>query len=455
MMKTQASMAQPRALGLDFGTTNTVLSWASPHGGAEPVVFDHGGSLAYVFRSALAFWDEGDDLHPDVHAEAGPWAIRRFLEGAADCRFIQSLKSFAASPLFEQTYILGTVWRFEDLFKRFFDILRGHAHPQLERLPRDIVVGRPVEYAGSRPDAALAMRRYEAALAPFGFGRIRQVYEPVAAAFFHARTLTQSATVLVADFGGGTTDLSVIAFERDRAGLRAKALGHSGVGVAGDRFDYRIIDRVVLPQLGRGTRYRSMGKTLELPRSCFASFAHWHELSIMKTSAAFRELKDVARFAEAPELVARLVRLVESEQGYSLYRAVSDAKETLSRDEAASFDFRGPGFEIRTTITRGEFEQWIAEDLQQMEAALDSVLSRASTGVNDVDRVFLTGGSSFVPAVRRIFERRFGPSRIDAGNEFVSIANGLAAIGLREDLDAWTVAPGARPEGTHLGESRG
>jgi len=433
--------AGPRALGLDFGTTNTVLAWAHPHVSADPVVFKHMTSLIFAFRSALAFWDEGDDLHPDVRAEAGPWAIQRFLEMGSDCRFIQSLKSFAASRLFEQTYILGTVWRFEDLFQRFFELLRRHAHPQLDRLPREIVVGRPVEYAGNRPDAALAMQRYEAALAPFGFERIRQVYEPVAAAFFYAQTLEDNATVLVADFGGGTTDFSVISFERGRDGLRAQALGHSGVGVAGDRFDYRIIDHVVLPELGRGTRYRSMGKALELPRSCFASFANWHELSVMKTTAAFRELKDVARFSESPELVQRFVRLVESEQGYSLYRAVSEAKETLSLEEQAPFEFRGPGFEIRTTITRAQFETWIADELQQIEGALDRVLANASIGVKDVDRVFLTGGTSFVPAVRDIFERRFGADAIEAGNEFVSIANGLATIGLREDLDAWTVAP--------------
>ena len=79
-----------------------------------------------------------------------------------------------------------------------------------------------------------------------------------------------------------------------------------------------------------------------------------------------------------------------------------------------------------------------------MTAAL-SVRSRTSIAATDVDRVFLTGGSSFVPAVRRIFERRFGADRIEAGNEFVSIANGLATIGLREDIDTWTVVPeGAR-----------
>src|SRR5204863_1065053 len=120
----------------------------------------------------------------------------------------------------------------------------------------------------------------------------------------------------------------------------------------------------------------------------------------------------------------RFIRLVESDQGYTLYRSVSDAKELLSRQDEAPFEFRGPGFEIRATITRTQFEGWIAEELQAIEEALERVLHNAGVTERDVDRVFLTGGSSFVPAVRRIFERRFGAERTEAGNEFVSIANG-------------------------------
>ena len=429
-----------RSLGLDFGTTNTVVSWAGRDVPAQAVAFGFLDSLLVSFRSALCFWDEGDEEVPDVRSDAGPWAIQRFLELSGDCRFIQSLKTFAASRLFEGTHIFGRAYRFEDLFGRFFRDLRGHAHPQLDALPREVVVGRPVEYAGSHPDESLAMQRYEAALVPFGFERIRQVYEPVAAAFFFAQSLEHAATVLVADFGGGTTDFSVIAFDVGPGRLSARALGHSGVGIAGDRFDYRIIDHVVLPRLGKGTTYRSMGRSLELPRSCFAAFAQWHELSVMKTSRAFRDLKDVSRFSDAPELVGRFIRLVESEQGYTLYRAVSGLKEALSRAESAPFRFDGPGFTIEAVVERAQFEQWIAEELDLIEDALDRALADAGIAAPDVDRVFLTGGTSFVPAVRRIFQRRFGADRIASGNEFVSIANGLATIGLREDIDAWTVA---------------
>ena len=103
-------------IGIDFGTTNTVVSWAAPHHVAEPVVFHFLTSLLFAFRSALCFWDEGDETHPQVVSEAGPWAIQSFLEHQADCRFIQSLKSFAASRLFDTTGVYGRAYKFEDLF---------------------------------------------------------------------------------------------------------------------------------------------------------------------------------------------------------------------------------------------------------------------------------------------------------------------------------------------------
>jgi hypothetical chaperone protein len=428
----------PKSLGLDFGTTNTVLSWAAPRSGrpvdgafatprAEPVVFHFLTSLLFAFRSALCFWDEGDETHPQVVAEAGPWAIQSFLEHASDCRFIQSLKSFAASRLFETTGIYGRAYRFEDLFAAFFERVRAHASPQLDALPREVIVGRPVAYAGSRPDPALAMKRYEAALAPFGFERIRQVYEPVAAAFFYAQSLEESATVLVADFGGGTTDYSVISFEQRAAGCARRRWATRAWASPGDRFDYRIIDHVVLPQLGKGTTYRSMGKQ---PRAA--------ALVLRGLRALARALghEDLARVPGA-EGSARLQRRARargtaSSAWWNPTRAIRSTRpcrtrrEALSREESARFSFQGPGFHDRDRHHARAVREWIAEELAAIEATLDRVLANASIGAADVDRVFLTGGSSFVPAVRAIFERRFGADRVEAGNEFVSIANGLA-----------------------------
>jgi hypothetical chaperone protein len=57
---------------------------------------------------------------------------------------------------------------------------------------------------------------------------------------------------------------------------------------------------------------------------------------------------------------------------------------------------------------------------------VDSLLRKTGIHAKEIDRVFLTGGSSFVPAVRRIFETRFGEEKIRTGDEFTSVARGLA-----------------------------
>src|SRR3569833_3035458 len=68
------------------------------------------------------------------------------------------------------------------------------------------VVGRPVEFAGHRPDPALARQRYDLM---FGaLGEVHYVYEPLGAAFSYASRITDPATILVADFGGGASDFS-------------------------------------------------------------------------------------------------------------------------------------------------------------------------------------------------------------------------------------------------------
>jgi hypothetical chaperone protein len=284
------------------------------------------------------------------------------------------------------------------------------------------------------------MQRYQSALGRFGFERIRQVYEPVAAAFFYAQTLEQSATVLVADFGGGTTDFSVIAFEKARArpaGERARARRRGRGGRPLRLPHHRPGGAARASARARATA--ASARSLELPRSCFASFANWHELSVMKASRDFRDFKELSAFSESPELVGRFIRLIESEQGYTLYKSVSDTQGGALPRRGRALRFPRPGLrDPRDGDARA------VRELDRPGARGDRGDPRAGArrrfdlparrGPRVPHRRQLVRA-----AVRRIFEQRFGAARVEAGNEFVSIANGLATIGLREDLDAWTV----------------
>ena len=433
-------MSSDFSLGIDFGTTNTVVALAGSDGPARLARFPASEGEIFAFRSCLSF-HAPPERPSDRTVAAGPWAIEAYMEDPGETRFIQSFKSFAAAESFTETQILGRRYRFEDLLSAFLLKLRDYAGPELADLPGRVIVGRPVTFAGASPSEPLALSRYETAFARMGFTDIRYAYEPVGAAFFFARRLDHDATVLVGDFGGGTSDFSIIRFRREGGEITSAPLGRSGVGVAGDAFDYRIIDRLVSPALGKGSSYRSHQKVLPIPNRYYSAFARWDQLALMRTSRDMREIRALLRDAVEPEKIGRLIETLDENYGYQLYRAVSRLKETLSAQDEAEFRFQAGSVAIARDVRRGEFEGWIAPELAQIESAVDRALSDAGLPASEIDRVFLTGGSSLVPAVRDIFRRRFPADRIETGAELESIASGLALIGRERDLDRWTTRP--------------
>jgi hypothetical chaperone protein len=429
--------ALPRAVGVDFGTTNTVVAIADADGAVTPVRFSHADLVQEIFRSALCYEDI-PGAPRRIAVSAGPWAIEQFLATPHEHRFIQSFKSFAASPLFTSTQIFGKRFSYEDILGGFLTLLRRHAGAALdgiETLP--VIAGRPVQFVGAAPDPALALRRMDAAYARAGFPAMRYAYEPVGAAFFFARRLQAEATILVADFGGGTSDFSLMRFRKTTGGISAEPLGHSGVGVAGDAFDFRIIDNVIAPRLGKDGFYRNDGKTLPIPGQHYAQFAQWHQLAMLKSPRVLAELRRLAQDAVEPAALEDFITVIEMDLGFGLYRAVSAAKTALSAADSADLVFDMEGVRIRETIRRADFERWIAPELAQIDAALDRVLAAAGLAPTEVDQVFMTGGSSFVPALRALFESRFGAGRLATGDQLQSIAAGLALIGLEADPAQW------------------
>lgn len=414
----RASGAKCPAIGIDFGTTNSVVAMLRADGRCETLQHATGE----VFRSVLCFWS-GTGARAQ-HA-AGPAAIEAYLEDPHESRLVMSLKSYLAQRSFTETRIFGRVWRLEEMIALFLRELLAPFRGELDGAR--VVIGRPVRFVSESGDDDLGERRLRAAFAAAGLGQVEVALEPAGAGHRFAAGLDRAATVLVADFGGGTSDFSVLRFDPGPP-RRVTALGHAGVGIAGDAFDYRIIDRVVSPALGKGSDYMVMGKPLPVPPGWFSSFARWHQLSLMRAPRTLRDIAEVARTAEHPDRLRRLIQLIEDEAGYALYRAVSEAKTALSRANATTLRFVHGDFILEAPIRRDDFEGWIAPELGKIASAVDAALLDAGLAPGQLDRVFLTGGTSLVPAVRRLFEDRFGADRVVAGGEFVSVAEGLALI---------------------------
>ena len=418
-----------RLIGIDFGTTNSVVAMLSPDGSVQSQRFSLGNAQFDVFRTVLCFWSETERGRHQLRHAAGPAAIEAYLDDPIDSRLIMSMKTYLAQRSFAQTRVFGRIFTMEEMIAVFLRALLGNETGDVR-----IVAGRPVRFAGDFADDDFGEARLRAAYSSAGFPMIDIAYEPEAAGYRFARSLTTPATVLIGDFGGGTSDFSIIRFTPGDA-RPVHSLGHTGVGIAGDSFDYRIIDHAISPLLGKGDTYNIMGNDLPVPVQYFSGFARWHRLSLMRTPRVLRDIEDVARTSQHPERLRHLISLIKDELGYPLYQAVGAVKAQLSRETVAQLQFRHKDFTVDRTISRDEFESWIAPDLAHIAVAVDKVMAQTNISADKIDRVFLTGGTSFVPAVRRIFSSRFGEEKMSAGGEFVSVAEGLALIG--RDTAGW------------------
>jgi hypothetical chaperone protein len=421
----------PQAIGLDFGTTNSALALARDDRTVQLAQF-HGNA---TFRSILYFEeDETSRLHKP-RVVAGPDAIQNYLNAKAPGRLIQSTKSYLASRLFTQTQIFGETFSLEDLIAILLRYLRKSAEEQCGDLGATLVVGRPVHFSGAKSDEddKFAVDRLRSAFCSAGFADVHFLPEPVAAAYKYCQTLDHDELVLIADFGGGTSDFSLVRLPSKHAAsdLGDRVVDNDGVGIAGDIFDSKLVRNLVAPMLGLGSRYKTeFGKVLPVPNWLYEHLERWHYLSFLKTRKNMELLRQLNFQALEPQKIAALIDLVDHDLGYRLYQSTETAKCVLSENTIARFHFREAAVEIGQDVTRAAFESWIDPELRQIADCVERLMANCNIAPKEVDAVFMTGGSSFVPSVRRIFEQKFSHATIRSGQEFTSVAEGLALSAL-------------------------
>ncbi len=426
------SSANLPSIGIDFGTTNSSIALATSEGAVKLVSFPTAAATTESFRSVLYLEQHKQAARTQVKSFSGPSGIEHYLHAEHKGRLIQSLKSYLTSRTLTGTEVFGRRYSIEDLISRILTDLRLQAEQQFSQPIRHATVGRPVRFVGadSTEDDAFALERLREAFTHAGFESVDFEMEPIAAAYSYESTLDHDELILIGDFGGGTSDFSLL---HVGPGIRARGrtaqdlLGNSGLGLAGDAFDARIVRKLVSPALGADSLARSLNKLLPaVPAWIYANLERWHYLSFLKTRNVHQILKSARANALEPEKIEALITLIDENLGYQLHQAVQRLKIDLSHNESARFAFRDGSMDIQANLTRTDFESWIDEDLQSIERCVDGLLETTGISAKTVDRVFLTGGTSFVPAVRRIFETRFTATRVRTGNEFTSVARGLA-----------------------------
>ena len=426
------------AIGLDSGTTNSAVAVASSDGSAALAMFSDGAQRTSTFRSILYFNPETVQPGARPQGIAGPEAIRSYLAVGGRGRLIQSMKSHLASRLFTDTNLFGFSYTLEDLIAIILRDLRAGAEAQFGKLDGNVVVGRPAHYSGAANEAddEFAVSRLRAALQLAGFEHVSFEFEPVAAAYQYEQQLDHDELVLIGDFGGGTSDFSLIRLgpsAHRRGQRRDDILGIDGVPIAGDAFDSTIVRHAVAPSLGLGSTYRTaFDQVLAVPLWLYERLEKWEHLSFLKTKQTMETLRRLHFGAAEPKKIDALIHLVNDDLGYYLYRAVERTKFELSDRPESTFEFKDRPVTIKRKVQRSEFEAWMRPKLDVLAACIDRLLRRCNVQPSDVDSVFLTGGSSFVPAVRRLFEEKFGAARLRGGEELTTVARGLALRALGE-----------------------
>jgi len=416
-------------IGLDFGTTNSAIAVAASDRRATLATFADGSSVTNNFRSILYFPVKERFSQQKSETKAGPEAINEYLDADTKGRLIVSIKSYLASDLFTSTSINGRHYTLEDLIAIILRRLRTAVMQQFDTAAARVVLGRPVRFSGAdnEADEALALQRLRTAAELAGFEEISFELEPVAAAYQYETQLDHDELVLIGDFGGGTSDftLAQLGPGRRQSG-RNPVIGTSGVAIAGDTFDSRILMRLVAPKLGLGSSYVSLGKELPVPVWVYSQLSSWHRMFLLRDPKTMSVLQQVKNQASEPKKVAALIQIISENLGYALYRAVEQTKLGLTDKELATFLFTQSSVQIEDSLERWQFESWIQDDIQNIAACIRSLLDQCGVKHTDINSIFLTGGSSFVPVVRRFFSRTFGADKLRSGEELTTVAKGLA-----------------------------
>src|SRR5688572_17404771 len=207
------------SLGLDFGTTNSAIANLA---GSQPVLaeFASASGTTHTFPSILYFERRREGEVTRLRSAAGPTALEHYLEAEEKGRLIQSLKAYLGDRRFDGTSVFGKHYSLEEmiaLIVRHLLIDSGGLTPAISRgsdpvVPSRVVVGRPVHFSNAQNDEddEFALARLHNAIQQCGFTEIVFEYEPVAAAYSYEQKLDRDELILIGDFGGGTSDFSVL-----------------------------------------------------------------------------------------------------------------------------------------------------------------------------------------------------------------------------------------------------
>ncbi|MES2749951.1 MAG: Hsp70 family protein [Pseudomonadota bacterium] len=404
------------ACGLDFGTSNTTLGTLVGH---APVLAELEAGHTTV-PSAIFYERDGAVL-------IGRKAIEAYVEGAPG-RLMRSLKSVLGTALIDDATKVGRERAsFRDVIAYYLGAVKRRAEQAVGHELRYVVHGRPVHFVDNAPDAD---RKAEQTLRDIahevGFDDVTFQFEPIAAALDYERQISGEQIALIADIGGGTSDFSIVRLSPElhrNADRTSDILANDGVRIGGTDFDRQLSLGVVMPLFGYGSKMKRAG--LDAPTSYFHDLATWSSINSMYDQKVIAQVRQVRYEAAESEPFDRLVRVLDEQRGHTLAMEVEDAKIALSdrRQTPISLEWIKPGLSV--AVGRADLVGHTRQLAQRIAARVKICLEQALLTADDIDVVFLTGGSVQLAHVRNAIIKAVPAARIIEGDTFGAVGKGL------------------------------
>ena len=413
-------MNSPYIYGIDFGTTNSTLA----------ILDTRTNEVVKLFTApSLLFFPESENGKAPYFV--GDEAINQYLSSGMKGRFMKSVKRILPNKMFKDTQIGAKRFTAEMLVSLIIRHLKSMADDFLGETIRTAVIGRPVVFDENPEKDAIAQQRLNEAAKLAGLETVYFQMEPIGAAFTYERNLKKSELVLVADFGGGTSDFTLMRLNPNAVGQADRKndlIGKGGIYLGGDNFDSAIMWEKGTPHFGRGVTYQSQpGKWLPIPITFFHNICYWDKMNFFNSVKIKREVRNYYHFSGKQKTVENLIALIEGNFGFAVFKEIEKAKIALTRSESTLFSFRKSTIDFEETITLKAFsEQIIKKDTDKIEDYLTRFLSDFGVSPLSVDSVFMTGGTSQVKPLKDRFANQFGAEKLQSGDNFNSVAIGLA-----------------------------
>jgi hypothetical chaperone protein len=406
----------PITCGIDFGTSNSTVAIAG--GGPARLIPVEGPHL--TIPSAV-FWETDG---PPLFGRDG---IAAYVEGV-DGRLMRGLKSTLGSSLItERTQVGRRTISFRDVIARFFTHLKAQLDPLTDHTP-PVVLGRPVHFVDGDPAADTAAQNILEGIAKsIGFRQIAFQYEPIAAALQYEQTVTREELVLIVDIGGGTSDFSIVRVAPNRwlnPDRACDILANDGIRVGGTDFDRLLSLAEVMPHLGFKST-TGCGKGI-MPRHYYLDLATWHRINMLYTQRTATDLKALRLVADHPDQIDHLIHVVTNHNGHAVAMAVEETKIALSDTDIARLALSALTGGPNPLARRDAFEAAIDAPLSRITATLHALLAQAGLTPAAIGTVFMTGGSSGLPALRRVVANVLPGKPIATGDMLGSVGTGLA-----------------------------